>query len=163
MDLWTTLDRIGIVLGIVAFIPIAWAVVLYWRRNVRLKKSINNAIARANTHQPIYIELTGKNAVIEAAENYLRKRERELSGEILPFIKLDKKGINFSDFNEVEKLKNELVGLKLAAMAKAPECIHLFYSGPVAVAIILGDIFSNCKNIHIYHKNGTAYELVSKI
>lgn len=161
MDLWTTLDRIGIVLGIVAFIPIAWAVVLYWRRNVRLKKSINNAIARANTHQPIYIELTGKNAVIEAAENYLRKRE--LSGEILPFIKLDKKGVNLNDFDEVEKLKNELVGLKLAAMTKAPECIHLFYSGPVAVAVILGDIFSNCKNVHIYHKQDESYQLVSKI
>lgn len=161
MDLWTTLDRIGIVLGIVAFFPIAWAVVLYWRRNVRLKKSINNAIARASTHQPIYIELTGKNSVIETAENYLRKED--LTGEILPFIQLYKKGVNLNNFNEVEKLKNELVNLKLEAMAKAPECIHLFYSGPVAVAIVLGDIFSNCKNVHIYHKLDESYQHVSKI
>ena len=161
MDFWTTADQIGIVLGIVAFFPIMWAAWHYWQRNVRLRNSINKAISQANTHQPVYIELTGKNAVIEAAETFLRKQK--LSGEILPFIKLEKKGVELRDFDEIEKLKTDLIDLKLIAMSKAPECIHLFYAGPVTVAIILGDIFSNCKNVYIYHKDGQGYELISKI
>lgn len=167
MDFWNSLpweqiDRVGILLGIVAFFPLMWAVWLYWRRNTRLRKNINNAIARANTHQPVYIELTGQNVVVEVAEKYLNKQK--LVGQILPYVMLERKGINLNDFNEIEKLKGEIVDLKIRALEKAPECIHLFYAGPVAVAIMIGDIFSNCKNVHIYHKdNDSGIQLVAKI
>lgn len=158
---WVMIDRIGMVLGIIAFFPMMWAVIVYLRRNRLLKKSIKMAIARAETHKPVYIELTGKNLVTVTAENYLRKLG--LQGKILPFKTLESKGVNFTDINDVEKLKSAMINMKLDIMSESPECIHLFYSGPVAMAIVLGDIFSNCKNVYIYHKDSDNYQLVTKI
>lgn len=158
---WEYLDRVSVVIGVVTFFPIIWAVCLYISRNVRLRKSILAAVARAETHQPIYIELTGKNSLIVEAEKYLNRQN--LTGEVLKNIELCRSGIKMKDTACIEKIKSEIIDIKLKTLARAPECIHLFYSGPVAIGIIIGDIFSNCKNVYIYHKDESGYALVTKI
>ncbi len=159
--LWECLDRVSIIFGIITFLPVLWAAVLYIRRNSRLRKSILAAVARAETHQPIYIELTGKNNLTVEAEKYLNKQN--FPGEILKGIELIRSGVKMNDTADVEKLKNKIIDIKLEALGRAPECIHLFYSGPVAIGVMIGDIFSNCKNVYIYHKDESGYAFTAKI
>lgn len=160
-SVWEYLNRANLVIGIIAFLPIIWAVWLYISRNVRLRKNRSAALKRAETHQPIYIELTGKNSLIVEAEKYLNRQN--LAGEVLKGIELFRSGIKMKDTACIEKIKSEIIDIKLETLARAPECIHLFYSGPVAIGIIIGDIFSNCKNVYIYHKDESGYSLVTKI
>ncbi|MBB5022250.1 hypothetical protein [Desulfurispira natronophila] len=152
---WEIVDRIGILMGIVMFIPVAWASVLYIRRNYLKKRLIDRALKRANTHIVACVELTGKSEIVISASETIHRLK--LQGDILAKREFQRKGVNLADWVKVEKLREELVQFKKELQLQNPEYIHLFYSGPVAVAIILGDIFSNCKNVIIYHHGGGHY------
>ncbi|WP_156788027.1 hypothetical protein [Desulfurispirillum indicum] len=121
---WEMVDRIGILLGIIMFIPVAWASMLYIRRNYLKKRLVERALKRASTHLVACVELTGKSEIAISANDTIHKLN--LQGTILPQREFRRSGVELANMAKVEKLREELVQFKKELQLQSPEYIHLF-------------------------------------
>jgi len=82
---------------------------------------------------------------------YLKKNNMEMD-----ILKIKKDRL---DKDSIDDFVSELYKIKAEAMRKGADKIHLFYRGPVAGALITGEVFSNTAVIaYHYNKASGTYE-----
>ena len=147
----TYLDPIGIVVGLGLAIPVfwSWAILLGNRR--RQREALENIINTTGDRPSALVISIGPGDVTNQVQAYLNDQDMQMKVESLQIPVLTKDKI--LDFvQELRKKRAEL-------MKKGVGKVHLFYFGPVAGALLVGDVFSNgAVSIYYYHRDKGYYE-----
>ncbi|MDP2752378.1 MAG: SAVED domain-containing protein [Rhodocyclaceae bacterium] len=157
LDLWLTLDRASIAVGIILAIPVFWTwwQVVFGERQQRKKRLAD--ISRSPGHRPsilIVDLLPGKNIKGGVVEHIhkdaeLKKIPKELIQEIVHTQALRT--------TETLDLVNEMRTAIRKLMESGVDVIHLFYGGPGIAALLLGAELSNGARVLMYHYEQGSY------
>ncbi|PCH54249.1 MAG: hypothetical protein COC22_00620 [Flavobacteriaceae bacterium] len=148
---WLYLDRLGLVLGIIAFVPIlygVWKYLQYVRSEEKERKLIHTQLG---TQPAVLIVSIGGSCIRNAVENFLRKNGgfEDFDFESRVFVvHRNSNQISASDVDSIMKEFEEKVGdIRL----KAADKIHLFVKGPIAIGTMVGEVLANGVSTLVYH------------
>lgn len=151
------LDPLGIVLGLVALVPLFWTwweVVIGRRRRERRWFA---EIRRQPGERPglLIVDLLPGKEIRASVENY------RLAQPALADIAEDRIRVVWRDAalrpEDMSALQEEL-RIGAAQLLKAGvDCIHCFYAGPAVAAALVGAEFANGARLLLYHHEGSAY------
>lgn len=148
---WDAIDKLGIIIGIIASIPIfwSWTILLGYRRRQR---QIIKSLEKKSGDRPIAISI---DLMPGESKNQVMLSLKTL-GMDMEILKLTQERLNK---DSLQDFVDGLHRLKADAMAKGTDRIHLFYRGPIVGALIVGEVFSNIA-VTIYHfdKSTGTYE-----
>ncbi|MFN3740477.1 MAG: SAVED domain-containing protein [Thermodesulfovibrionales bacterium] len=142
--LWELLDRLNIITGIIVSIPVVWSwwiLITQKRRQKELIKSLE--FLKGNRPVAIIVDIGPGNSV-EQVKFFLKDSNMDM--EVLQY------SIDELQPDKIQDFVVKLQQLKASAMERGSDRIHLFYRGPVAGALITGEVFSNIA-VTIYHFN----------
>jgi len=143
MNVWFLLDRVGIVLGIVLALPVFWSWIIllgYRRRQNRLLQEIR----KQPGDRPIALIVNiGEGDIANQVRRYLESQDSQMDIKLLSEKTLSQDTI--AEFTE------KIRAIRAEFMEKSIDKIHLFYRGPVAGALLVGDTLSNGFPVLVYH------------
>lgn len=147
MDLWEMMNRSNTVVELAIAVPVIWSWLILLTQRRRQKALIKNIEAmKGNVPVAILVDL-GPGESENQVRSYLIKEN--LNMDILKYTSRELRK------EDIDTFVNELHSLKAEAMKKGADKVHLFYRGPVAGALIVGEVFSNLPvNIYHYSKTG---------
>lgn len=139
---WDTLDKIGIVVGLLLSVPVFWSWTILLGQK-RRQKRILRSLERNPGDNPVAVLIDiGPEEIQNQVIAFLKK-----SGTNMELLKVSIKKL------EKEKLQDfvdDLHKIMAQAMEKGADRFHLFYKGPVAGALLVGEVFGNTVTT-IYH------------
>ena len=145
-EIWNILNKVSVIVGIFSFIPFLISASLLLTRSRRYKKQLK-AMEESTGDFPVAVSIGLSGTELEGqVRQFIKKnfsdmplrtyaREAGVTKEVIPSV-----------IQGLKDLKNEL-------SREGVTEVHLFYSGPVALAIALGDLFNNWVPVKIYHLN----------
>lgn len=151
------LDPIGVVLGLLALVPIVWTWwdVVFGRR--RRERRWFNAIRRQPGERPaiLIVDLLAGKDVRASVENF-RRRQPALAAipdERILVVRRDR-AITAQDMPDLHRELRHVAAQLLKAGA---DCIHYFHAGPAVVAALVGAEFANGARLLLYHHEAGQY------
>lgn len=151
------LDPIGIVLGLVALVPIFWTWwdVIFGRRRRERRRFAD--IARRPGERPaiLIVDLLPGKDVRAAVENF-RRRDPALAaipGERIVAIQHDASLTPAA----MPDLHRELRAAAAQLLNAGADCIHYFHAGPASAAALVGAEFANGARVLVYQHEGGSY------
>lgn len=151
------LDPIGVVLGLLALVPIVWTWwdVVFGRR--RRERRWFDDIRRQPGERPaiLIVDLLAGKDVRASVENF-RRRQPALAAipdERILVVRRDR-AITAQDMPDLQR---ELRGVAAQLLKAGADCIHCFHAGPAVVAALLGAEFANGARVLLYHHEGGKY------
>ncbi len=149
---WIYLDRFGLILGLIAFVPVLFAVTNYIQYIGLQKRELQKIRTLPGTSPVVFVVSIGGMSIINEVEAFLRQTDgfEDFNFE-QRVIKVEdgRKEIQESDIDGLlEKIHDAQNNIR----AKAPDKIHLFVKAPVPVATMLGEVLANGIPTIIYHK-----------
>jgi hypothetical protein len=147
---WDTVDKIGIVVGLLLALPVFWSWVILLGQKKRQKR-ILQSLSQSSGEMPVAVVVDiGPEEIKNQVVAFLKKSAMDMELLAVSAKRLDKE--NLQDFVA------DLHRVKAQAMEKGADRFHLFYRGPVPGALIAGGVFSNTVTT-IYHLDkGVGYE-----
>jgi hypothetical protein len=146
-QIWQFVERSSVIVGLLSFIPILWSwfILLSYRQR---QKKILESIKTNPGKRPIALAIGVGNADISnQVRAHLETENMRMEIETLCFPALASATID--DF--VQKLRTTRARL----IERGVDTVHLFYMGPVAGALLVGDVFSNSRVQIYYHDRNT--------
>ncbi|MHB8474070.1 MAG: SAVED domain-containing protein [Gammaproteobacteria bacterium] len=149
--MWDIIDKVGTVIGILSTIPVVWSLFILLGYRRRQKALIKQIIARpGNRPIALAIGIARDQTPIDITNQvrlYLTKQGMEMDIESLPLpvLRADK----------THEFVAELRKMRARLIEKGVDQTHLFYMGPVAGALLVGDVFSNGAVQIYYHNQGS--------
>jgi len=151
------LDPIGIVLGLVALVPIFWTWwdVVFGRR--RRERRWFADIRRQPGERPAILIvdlLSGKD--VRAAVEQFRSQQPALAG--IPEDRIavvERQRLLASD--DMPDLHRELRAAAAKLLKAGADCIHYFHAGPAIAAALVGAEFANGARVLLYQHEGGSY------
>jgi len=148
---WIYLDRFGLILGIVAFVPIIYAVHQYWQYLRGAEEERKRIHSETGTQPAVLIVSIGGASIRNSVEAFLKEQKdfKNFDFDNRVFVvHNDKKIITAEDVDsviqEVEEKQNKI-------REKAADKVHLFVKAPSPISVILGAILANQTPTLIYH------------
>ncbi|MFQ5792471.1 MAG: SAVED domain-containing protein [Candidatus Binatia bacterium] len=146
IEFWSILNRVSDVLGVLTALPMLVAAVLFLHRARRYRQRLREMEGQT-TAKPVAlsVSLTGLD-ISEQVRAFLCRlgvswpmrtytRDEEVNRETLPRL-----------IQQLTHLKNQL---SLEGVTE----VHLFYTGPVALGVMLGGLLHNWVPVKVYHLN----------
>jgi len=150
-DAWIYLDRFGLILGLLAFVPILYAVWSYFQYTRLRQTELLKIRSEPGTSPAILVVSIGGMSIGNEVERYLRAvpafekfkfdermfevhREQEIQADDVDSI-----------ITEIEDAQNKI-------RASAVDKIHLFMKCPMPIAVMLGETLANRIPTIVYHK-----------
>lgn len=151
------LDPLGIVLGLLALVPLFWTwweVVIGRRRRERRWFA---EIRRQPGERPalLIVDLLPGKEIRASVENF------RLGQPALVDIAEDRIGIVRRDAalrpEDMPRLQEDLRIAAAQLLKAGADCIHCFYAGPAVAAALVGAEFANGARVLLYHHEGSGY------
>lgn len=151
------LDPVGIVLGLIALVPIFWTWwdVVFGRR--RRERRWFAEIRRQPGERPalLIVDLLPGKEIRASVENY------RLVQPALADIAEERIGIVRRDAalrpEDMPGLQEDLRIVAAQLLKAGADCIHCFYAGPAVAAALVGAEFANGARVLLYHHEGSGY------
>jgi hypothetical protein len=151
------LDPIGVVLGLLALVPIVWTWwdVVFGRR--RRERRWFNAIRRQPGERPaiLIVDLLAGKDVRPSIENFRRQQPAlaAIPDERIFVVRRDR-AITAQDMPDLHRELRRAA----AQLSKAgADCIHYFHAGPAVVAALVGAEFANGARVLLYQYGDGCY------
>jgi hypothetical protein len=149
------LDPLGIVLGLVALVPLFWTwweVVIGRRRRERRWLA---EIRRQPGERPaiLIVDLLPGKAVSAAVENFRRQQPAltDIPDERIVTVQRDR----LLTADDMPRLHDDLRAAAAQLLLTGADCIHYFHAGPAIAAALVGAEFANGTRILLYqHESG---------
>lgn len=151
------LDPIGVVLGLLALVPIVWTWwdVVFGRR--RRERRWFNAIRRQPGERPaiLIVDLLAGKDVRASVENFRRQQPAlaAIPDERILVVRRDR-AITAQDMPDLHRELRHVAAQLLKAGA---DCIHYFHAGPAVVAALVGAEFANGARVLLYQYGDGCY------
>jgi len=148
---WIYLDRFGLILGLIAFVPVlfaAWSFIQY----TRLKRRELMKIRSEPGFSPAVLVVTiGGMSIGNEVERYLRTFEafKKFNFDERLFEVHRELEIQADD---VDSIIADIEGAQNKIRASAVDKIHLFMKCPMPIAVMLGETLANRIPTIVYHK-----------
>jgi hypothetical protein len=151
------LDPVGIVLGLVALVPIFWTWwdVVFGRR--RRERTWFDGIRRQPGERPaiLIVDLLPGRDVRASVENF------RLRDEVLAAIP-DERMVSIVREQplapaDMPELHRELRAAAARLLKAGSDCIHYFHAGPAVAAALVGAEFANGARVILYQHDGGSY------
>ena len=125
------LDPIGIVVGLIVTVPVFWSWLILLGNRRRQKQLIKNIQKTTGDRPAALVVNVGPGDVSNQVRAFLIDNQQEM----------DVDALNFSNLNmdTVPDFVQTLRSKRAALMVKGVGKVHLFYFGPVAGALLVGD------------------------
>lgn len=140
---WTVLGWIANVIQVATFVFTIW---LLWRARQRFTKLIKALSGNTGDGKPVAIAVGIVGSIEGPVRSYL-----EESGAAMQIVPVTRSG--FLKQRQFYDVLRELHGLKLALSDTGVTEVHLFYKGPVTLAMGIGAIFDNWVPVRVYEFN----------
>lgn len=155
--LWTTIDRIGIVIGLLLAIPVFWtwyAVTLGARRRQR---RVLAEIRRSPGKRPavLIVDLLVGKDVRAAVELFLVAQPG--LAEIPPGRRVFVQRDRLLSPDEMPAFLREVRAVAARLIADGVDTIHYFHAGPAIAAAVVGAEFANSARVLLYQHTDGAY------
>ncbi len=151
LDFWAALGNIGTILGIISFVPIAYAVYEYVQYKRREEQDRLRIHTEAGTQPAVLIVSMGGGCIRNSVEAYLKGQDgfKDFDFEHRVFVvHRDDKVIQPSDADgimvEVEEKQDDI-------RSKAADKVHLFLKAPMPIAVMVGAVLANRTPTLVYH------------
>lgn len=151
------LDPLGIVLGLIALVPIFWTWwdVVFGRR--RRERRWFAEISRRPGERPaiLIVDLLKEKGVRPAVENFRRTVPElaEIPDERIAII-ARQQALAPADLPELHR---ELRAAAAQLLRAGADCIHYFHAGPAIAAALVGAEFANGARVLLYQHEGGTY------
>lgn len=151
----TILDPLGVVLGLIALVPLFWTwwEVVFGRR--RRERRWFAEIRRQPGERPaiLIVDLLPGKAIRASVENY-RLGQPALAGIADDRI-ITVQREHYLTADDMAALHEELRGAAAQLLRVGADCIHYFHAGPAVVAAVTGAEFANGAQVLLYqYENG---------
>jgi len=153
MKTWvmTYLDPLGIIIGLIVAIPVFWS---WWilLGNQRRQQKLVEHIKKTTGDRPCALAISvGSNDIANQVQVHLHDHQLDMTLETCHYQHLTTDSV--VDF--VKGLRKTRAKLMEKGIGK----VHLFYFGPIAGALLIGDVFSNGSvSIYYYNRDKGGYE-----
>lgn len=151
------LDPVGIVLGLIALVPIFWTWwdIVFGRR--RRERRWFASIARAPGERPaiLIVDLLPGKDVRAAVENF-RRRDPTLAAIADERIVVITRGTALTP-DDLPALHRELRAAAAQLLTAGTDCIHYFHAGPAIAAALVGAEFANGARVQLYQHEAGSY------
>lgn len=148
---WEAVDKFGVIIGLLVAVPVFWS---WWilLTQKRRQKHLLRSLEKISGDRPVAVSIdlmpgeSGNQAFM-----YLKKQGLEME-----LLKISRERL---DKDMLQGFVTELLRVRTEAMGKGADRLHLFYRGPVAGALLVGEVFSNtAATIYHFDKNLGTYE-----
>lgn len=154
--MWLILDRTSILITFVSFIigVVNAAILLSYRR--QRKYILDSLRNNRGTIPGILSVAISPDAIHPQVVKYVSRqpwaKERKFEEEE---VHIREKGITSA---HVDKVIGEVRAARARLAAKGCDVLHLFYRGPLAMALMIGAELGNGVRVHVYHLDSTSGE-----
>jgi hypothetical protein len=150
--MWDFIEKFSVLLAIILSVPVVWSWMILLGSK-RRQKMLIKTIEKTTGNRPVYVLVDiGKGE----SENQVLAFLRSQSVSINKIQKISREKITKDD---LQYLVNELQKIKGESMEVGVDRFHIFYKGPVAFAMIVGEVFSNTPTtVYQYDTKEGVYE-----
>jgi len=149
---WIYLDRLGLFLGIIAFIPMLyaiWVYIQYTRREEKERKRIHTDVG---TQPAVLIVDVGGAGIRNEVESFLKNEKGfesfDFDAQVF-VVHRDEQQITSDDVDSIiQDVDQKLSSMRLKAVDK----IHLFLKAPMPIVVMVGEVLANQTPTLVYHK-----------
>lgn len=148
----TAQDLLGFLANLIQVVSFIVVIVLFWRERQRLRDYIK---ARETT-------------ISERPHALIIGIGGDISGQVIPWLEQNKlrdaerntyTRLGRVSENQFYAVIGDLLKLKAEMTAKGATEVHLFYMGPVSLAVGIGAVLDNWVPVKVYQKEGNNYAL----
>lgn len=148
---WNVLDKLSIVVSLLAVVPVIWTWLLVRRVELQRRQQLME-VRRSPGHRPAVLVIGVGADIVAQVENYL--------GQQAWYRQLDRKPqvhkiIHEGDLraDDIDKIMEQVAEAERQIMATGCDKIHLFLMSPVALAARVGSHLSNHGPVVVYQLN----------
>lgn len=149
---WGLADKIGIILGYIAFLPLGYSAWILLTMERRRKNNLKRIRKEPGNRPVVLIVDLVKTLDIQAdVENFIRATDelKDIKSEDIHRVQRTK---DLSP-DDVDSILEDIRKERYEIVCKGTDKIHLFFGGPSSIALMIGAEFSNGCSVICYQRN----------